>query len=256
MAQLPYDPSKISRELARHYIPASEADIQAMFQAVGSAKFTDLYRHIADDVKFAGPPDLPAELEYAALADSMLALSRRNDAKTGFLGDGLQVYRTHEIVDHVCSIRNLTTSYTPYQPERSQGTLITHWIYQSTLAQLTGFEAVNSSLYDRASALFEAAVCAVRMSEADTVLVAANLFPGDLEVLRTHCAETTVKLEFLAPEEETGRIRGGAIKARVAALGGKVAAVIFPQVNALGLLEDVDALTDACADAGVKSVAV
>ena len=50
MAQLPYDPSKISRELSRHYIPASEADIQAMFQAVGSAKFSDMYRHIADDV--------------------------------------------------------------------------------------------------------------------------------------------------------------------------------------------------------------
>ena len=258
MAQLPFDPSKISRELSRHYIPASEADIQAMFQAVDSARLSDLYQHISDDVKFAGPPDLPAELEYAALADRMLALSQRNDAKTGFLGDGLQVYRTHEIVGHVCSIRNLTTSYTPYQPERSQGTLITHWIYQSTLAQLTGFEAVNSSLYDRASALFEAAVCAVRMADADanTVLVAANLFPGDLEVLRTHCAETSVKLELLAPEEETGRLRGADLKARVAALGGKVAAVIFPQVNALGLVEDTDELADACADAGVKSIAV
>ena len=256
MAQLPYDPSKISRELARHYIPASEGDIQAMFQAVGSTKFTDMYSHISDDVKFPGRLNLPDELEYAALADRMLALSQRNDAKTGFLGDGLQVYKTHEIVGHVCSIRNLTTSYTPYQPERSQGTLITHWIYQSTLAQLTGFEAVNSSLYDRASALFEAAVCAVRMSEGDTVLVAANLFPGDLEVLRTHCAETSVKLEFLAPEEATGRIRGAAIKARVAAHGGKVAAVIFPQINNLGLVEDTDELADACADAGVKSIAV
>jgi glycine dehydrogenase len=256
MAQLPFDPSKISRELARHYIPASEADIREMFAAIGGGDFPGLYSHIADDVKFPTAPDLPAELAYPDLADAMEALSRKNHVATGFLGDGLQVYRTHEIVGHVCSIRNLTTSYTPYQPERSQGTLITHWIYQSTLAQLTGFEAVNSSLYDRASALFEAAVCAVRMSEADTVLVAANLFPGDLEVLRTHCAETSVKLEFLAPEEATGRIRGAAIKARVAALEGKVAAVIFPQVNHLGLIEDTDELADACADAGVKSIAV
>ena len=133
---------------------------------------------------------------------------RRTRSKTAFLGDGLQVYRTHEIVGHVCSIRNLTTSYTPYQPERSQGTLITHWIYQSTLAQLTGFEAVNSSLYERASALFEAAVCAVRMAdaEANTVLVAGNLMPSDLEVLRTHVAGTSVNLEFLAPEDATGRL--------------------------------------------------
>ena len=118
MAQLPYDPSKISRELARHYIAATEADIQAMFAAVGSKDFPDMYAHIDPAVQFAGPQDLPDELEYQALADRMEALSQKNSVKTAFLGDGLQVYRTHEIVGHVCSIRNLTTSYTPYQPER------------------------------------------------------------------------------------------------------------------------------------------
>lgn len=258
MAQLPYDPSKIPREIARHYIAASEDDIQAMFAAVGSQDFPDMYAHIAAGVKFTAPPDLPAELAYPALADRMEALSQKNSVKTAFLGDGLQVYRTHEIVGHVCAIRNLTTSYTPYQPERSQGTLITHWIYQSTLAQLTGFEAVNSSLYERASALFEASVCAVRMgdAEANTVLVAGNLLPGDLEVLRTHVADTSVRLEFLAPAEETGRLTTASITAAASRLGKQLAAVIFPQVNALGLLEDVDALTDACADAGVKSIAV
>ena len=258
MAQLPYDPSKISRELARHYIPASEADIQAMFAAIGTKDFPALYSHISADVKFDRVQDLPEELEYQALADRMENLSKKNSVKTAFLGDGLQAYRTHEITGYVCSIRNLTTSYTPYQPERSQGTLITHWIYQSTLAQLTGFEAVNSSLYDRASALFEAAVCAVRMSEAEanTILVAANLFPGDLEVLRTHVADTNVKLEFLLPDEDTGRLQGSSIRQHAAVLGKKLAGVIFPQINNLGLLEDVNDLTDACSDCGVKSIAV
>ncbi|MEY3852536.1 MAG: hypothetical protein RI910_1516, partial [Verrucomicrobiota bacterium] len=258
MAQLPYDPSKITRELSRHYVAATEADIQAMFAAIGAKDFPEMYAHIDAAVKFPGVQDLPDELEYQALAESMESLSKKNSVKTAFLGDGLQVYRTNEIVGHVCSIRNLTTSYTPYQPERSQGTLITHWIYQSTLAQLTGFEAVNSSLYERASALFEAAVCTVRMgdAEANTVLVAANLLPGDLEVLRTHVADTSVKLEFLAPDEDTGRLTAAGIAAASARLGKQLAAVIFPQVNALGLLEDVDALTDACADAGVRSIAV
>ena len=258
MAKLPFDPSKLSRELARHYIPASDADIRDMFAAIGAKDFPDLYAHIAADVKFAGPQDLPEELGYEALADRMQALADRNKVLTAFLGDGLQVYRTHEIVGHVCSIRNLTTSYTPYQPERSQGTLITHWIYQSALAQLTGFEAVNSSLYDRASALFEAAVCAVRMGEAEanTVLVAGNLLPCDIEVLKTHAADTSVRLEFLAPDEDTGCLTAAGLQAAAAKLGRSLAAVIFPQVNHLGLLEDVDALTDACADAGVRSIAV
>ncbi|NBV39254.1 MAG: glycine dehydrogenase, partial [Verrucomicrobia bacterium] len=232
MVQLPYDPAKISRELSRHYIPASDQDIQSMFNAIGAKNFSEMYQHIASEVKFSGPLDLPAELEYQALAQRMADLAEKNQVKTSFIGDGLQVYQTHEIVGHVCSIRNLTTSYTPYQPERSQGTLITHWIYQSTLAQLTGFEAVNSSLYDRASALFEAAVCAVRMSEADanTVLVAGTLLPQDIEVLKTHIAHTSVKCEFIAPDEETGIISATAIAQFIQSHPGKVAAVIFPQV--------------------------
>ncbi len=258
MVQLPYDPAKISRELSRHYIPASDQDIQSMFKAIGANNFSEMYQHIAPDVKFSGPLDLPIELEYQALAQRMADLAQKNEIKTSFIGDGLQVYQTHEIVSHVCSIRNLTTSYTPYQPERSQGTLITHWIYQSTLAQLTGFEAVNSSLYDRASALFEAAVCAVRMSEAEanTVLVAGTLLPQDIEVLKTHTAHTSVKCEFIVPDEETGRIQAAAIAQYIQKHPGKVAAVIFPQVNHLGLLEDVDALTDICAEHQVKSIAV
>lgn len=258
MVQLPYDPAKISRELSRHYIPASDQDIQSMFKAIGAQNFSEMYQHIASDVKFSGPLNLPAELEYQALAQRMADLAQKNQIKTSFIGDGLQVYQTHEIVGHVCSIRNLTTSYTPYQPERSQGTLITHWIYQSTLAQLTGFEAVNSSLYDRASALFEAAVCAVRMAEAEanTVLVAGTLLPQDLEVLKTHTAHTSVKCVLISPDEETGRIQATTIAQFIQNSPSKVAAVIFPQVNHLGLLEDVDALTDVCADHHVKSIAV
>jgi len=138
MAQLPYDPSKISRELARHYIPATEADIRAMFAAIGSKDFPDMYSHIEGAVKFPGAQDLPDELEYQALADRMESLSKRNSVKAAFLGDGLQVYRTNGMVGHVCSIRNLTTSYTRYQPERYQGPPIPHWISQPTLAPPPG----------------------------------------------------------------------------------------------------------------------
>ncbi len=258
MAKLPYDPSQLKRELARHYIPASDRDIAEMLAAVSARDFRDLYSHIEDDVKFGGELPLPEELGYHELADAMEALSRRNQVRIPFLGDGLQVYRTQSIVPFVCGIRNLTTSYTPYQPERSQGTLATHWIYQCVLSQLTGFEAINSSLYDRSTALFEAICCALRLAdaEADTVLVAANLFPGDLEVLRTHVADTKVRVELVAPDAATGRLSPEGVRAAAAPLGKRLAAVAFPQVNALGLLEDVDALADAAADLGVRSIAV
>ena len=110
MVQLPFDPSKISRELARHYIPASEADIRTMFATIGAKDFSDLDAHIDPAVKFTGVQDLPAELEYQALADRMEALAQKNSVKTPFLGDGLQVYQTHEIVGHVCSNASLAAS--------------------------------------------------------------------------------------------------------------------------------------------------
>jgi len=258
MAQLPFDPTQLKRELARHYIPASDRDIAEMLAAIGVKDFAGLYSHIEDGVKFKGDLPLPEELGYHELADSMEALSKRNHPRTPFLGDGLQVYRTQSIVPYVCGIRNLTTSYTPYQPERSQGTLATHWIYQCTLSQLTGFEAINSSLYDRSTALFEAIGCALRLAdaEADTVLVAANLFPGDLEVLRTHVADTKIHVQLVTPDAKTGRLSPDGIRAAAASLGKRLAAVAFPQVNTLGLLEDVDALTDAIADLGVRSIAI
>ncbi len=258
MAKLPYDPTQLKRELARHYIPATEKDISEMLASVGAKDFADLYSHIEDGVKFPGELPLPEELGYQELADAMEAQSRRNRVRTPFLGDGLQVYRTQSIVPFVCGIRNLTTSYTPYQPERSQGTLATHWIYQCVLSQLTGFEAINSSLYDRSTALFEAICCALRLAddEADTVLVAANLYPDDLEVLRTHVADTKIRIVLVAPDAATGRLSAAGVKAAASPLGKRLAAVAFPQVNNLGLLEPVDELADAAADLGVRSIAV
>jgi glycine cleavage system pyridoxal-binding protein P len=243
---LGYDPAALPRELARHYIPASDADLAAMLRAVGAQRLDDLFSHLPANIRMTAPPPVPEELSYDALLDRLAALAARNAPAAAFLGDGLPVYRVPPIVAEVASIRNLTTAYTPYQPERSQGTLLTHWIYQCLLAQLTGFEAVNSSLYDRASALFEASCCALRLAEdsaADTVLVAESLFPSDIEVLQTHAADTAMRVETVPFDPATGLLDPAAVRARAQALGPRLAAIAFPQINNLGLLENVDALT-------------
>jgi len=254
---LPYNPEALKRELNRHYIAASDAEIEAMLTAVDARELADLYKHIPSECLFGAAPELPEELEYEALAQRLLDLSQKNRAAESFLGDGLPWYEQHPVVDHVASIRNLTTSYTPYQPERSQGTLVTHWIYQCLLSQLTGFEAINSSLYDRSTAVFEAICTAIRLArKADTVLIPEALYPGDLEVVRTLAAETAIKIETLALDATTGRINLDALKARARGIGDGLAAIVFPQVNCLGLLEDVDALTDFTHSTGARAIAV
>lgn len=245
------------REAARHYIPAGDDDTAAMLAKLGLKTLRDLYNHIPAAAFHAGELELPEELGYAETQAKMQGLADKNAIRANFIGDGLPDYSVDPIAPYVCTIRNLATAYTPYQPERSQGTLITHWIYQCALTQLTGFEAINSSLYDRATALFEAICCAIRLGKkADTVLVAGNLYPGDLEVLETLIAETDIQVEYIMPEPGTGRLDPAKVQAKAESLGECLAAVAFPQVNNLGLLEDVDALTNGVHSVGALAIAV
>lgn len=254
---LPYDPQTLPRELKRHYVSASDADIAAMLAELGMTRVPELYREIPEAVRFESAPELPEELSYQALQARMAALAEKNQILSSFLGDALPAYKVPAIVAEVADIRNLTTAYTPYQPERSQGTLMTHWIYQCVISQLTGFEAINSSLYDRATAIFEAACAAVRLSrKANKVLISEALFPGDLEVLHTLAEETEVEFVSVGLAPITGRIDPEQFARVVESLGNELAAIIFPQVNCLGLLEDVDALTDLAHRAGVRAIAV
>ena len=162
-----------------------------MLERLNLSKLEDLFAHVPSDVRFSKAPDLPEELGYEETAAHLEAISQRNHVLPGFLGDGLPHFSVSPIVPYVLGLRKLTTSYTPYQPERSQGTLICHWIYQCALTQLTGFEAINSSLYDRASGLYEAIATALRIQrKADVAIVCDGLYPADLEVVDTLIADT------------------------------------------------------------------
>lgn len=252
-----YDLSKLPRELHRHYIAASDEDIQAMLKRIGLKSLDELFQHIPESVRFAEAPALPDELEYSDLLKRMQQLSEKNKSVISFIGDGLPAYKVHPIVPHVASLRKLTTAYTPYQPERSQGTLMSHWIYQCLMAQLTGFEAINASLYERSSALFEAVCCTLRLSrKADTVIVSEGCYPGDIEVLKTLTADQGAIIETVPVNAETGRTSTKRLKQKILELGDRCAAIAFPQVNHLGLLEEVNELSDLADEHGLLSIAV
>ncbi len=254
---LSYDPESLPRELLRHYIGASEIDIVEMLDFVGAGRLDDLFSHIPEEILFQEPPSLPQELEYDELRIHMENLAAGNRRFDSFIGDGLPDFAIHPIVPYVSGIRNLTTAYTPYQPERSQGTLMSHWIYQCMLSALTGFEAINSSLYDRSTALFEAICVAIRLKKnADTAIIPQALYPGDMEVLETMSEGSRVNLHSIPMDKATGRIDIDSLKASIVELGERLAAVVFPQVNSMGILEDVDTLADLCRETGAFSIAV
>ncbi len=256
-ARLNYDPTNLSREMKRHYISATDAEIQTMLKSLGAHSLDDLFAHVPQDVRMGADLKIPDELGYEDLIKHMEKLAAKNNVHTSFLGDGLQQYKVMSVVPHVLSIRNLTTAYTPYQPERSQGTLTCLWIYQCAISALTGFEAINASFYDRATSLFEAIKCAQRLvDDSDTVLLAGSLFPGDLQTLATLAMDTDLKLEIVPINPETGTVSAQAMEVAAKKIGKKLACIAFPQVNALGCLEDVDGLTRLAETLTVKSIAV
>ncbi len=254
---LPYNPESLPRETLRHYISATDSDIQSMMESVGAQSLGDLYSHIPENCRFTDAPDLPEEVAYDDLPERLQALASENVIRESYIGDGLPDYKVMPVVGPVCDIRNLTTAYTPYQPERSQGTLMTHWIYQCLMSQLTGFEAINSSLYERSTAIFEAICACIRLNrKGETVLVSSAIYPGDREVIETLLPGTGIEVEWIPLNPETGQTDVKAAKDALERMGETAAGFIFPHINCLGILDDVDALSDLTTGTKANSVAI
>lgn len=255
--KLPYDPKSLPRELTKYYISSTKEEQSQMLKALNATELKDLFSHIGDNVKFDTAPFVCEELSYNDLIAHMEGIAAKNNLKTCFIGDGLKNYKVSDIVPYVCDLRGLTTAYTPYQPERSQGTLQTLWIYSSTLSMLTGFEAINASFYERSTALYEAIQTATRIvKNAKTALVCESLFPGDIEVLRTHAKETGLNIVTIPTDKDTGITNIDIAHKMASDLGSDLACIVFPQVNNYGNLEDVHSFTDLCSQIQVQSIAI
>lgn len=254
---LPYNPEQLERELSRFYISASATERQEMLDSLGLKKIEEVFAGMSPDIFFKKDLGLGAELSYDALLDHLSAIASKNKLKTSFIGDGLKDYQVPEIVSYVCNIRGLTTAYTPYQPERSQGTLYTLWLYSSMISTLTGFEAVNASLYDRSTCLFEAMNTISRLAKGkNKIIVASTLYPGDIEVLHTLAAETQLKVIVAPLCPTSGSVDLKALDQLCQEHLEDLAGIAFPQLNHLGVLEDVHALTDLAQQHNLKTIGV
>ena len=242
LERLGYDPTDLPRELKPNYISATADEITQMMKAIGIEKREALYSHLSPEIMFKAQPDIGPALSYGKLQEHMEVLASKNNNYPCFLGDGLKWNKVHPIVPFVCNLRGLTTAYTPYQPERSQGTLHTLWIYSSCLSMLTGFEAVNASFYERSTAMFEALNTAARINKKHTMLVSKGIYPGDLAVLRTLQEQTALEIIEVPLNEETGLIDESKLEELLSR--EDVSAFAFPQINHFGLLEDVHTIND------------
>ena len=246
-----------NRETAPYYISATDEDIDRMLEAVGASRLEDMFAHIPDDISFKHTPRVCEPLSHGELLPHLTHISEKNNILHSFLGDGLRHFRTHDIVPFVSSIRGLTTAYTPYQPERSQGTLHSLWIYACAISSLTGFEAIGSGFYDRSTALFEALKTAVRIAKTKkTVMVSGGIYPGDLEALLTHAQGTAMNIAVVPMDKTRGILDTEALSRIIERHRDDLAAFAFAQTNHFGNIERFHSHTDICRREGIASVAL
>ena len=259
--KLPYNVEDLPRELKKYYISSSDLEIDEMLGFIGKKKIEDLYEEIPKDYFFDGSRKITEGLEYFQVIEHIQSIAKKNNCRLSFIGDTLPHFKTHPITSEVLKIRNLTTCYTPYQPEKSQGTLIAHWIYQACLYHLTGFEAVNVSLYERSTALYETIRTAGRITKKNKAIVLENIFPNDREVLQTLSKGTDLEIVYLPFNFENrpnkkGQFPIADLEKALSQHKEEISCVVYPQVNHLGFLENVDAITNLIHRYGVKALAI
>ncbi|MFI5271847.1 MAG: aminomethyl-transferring glycine dehydrogenase subunit GcvPA [Ktedonobacterales bacterium] len=219
------------------YVPNTAAEQQAMLRAVGAASLEDLLKTIPDAVRLKRPLDLPAALPEPDLKRLMLGISEQNadlDHYVSFLGAGSYDHILPSVVPHLVKRSEFYTSYTPYQPEISQGMLQAIYEFQTMVCQITGMDVANASLYDGSTAVVEAALLAVGPKATGEVLVSRALDPQYRATLRTYAWARGFTLREIA-------LDAGAtsLAALEAALTPDTKAVIVQQPNFFGVLEDV-----------------
>ena len=225
------------------YIPNTEEQRQAMLNTIGVGSLEELFRDIPPELEFAGDLRVPEALSEPELLAHLQSLSGRNATAENhvcFLGAGIYDHFIPLVIDHLVSRQEFTTSYTPYQPEISQGTLQAIFEYQTMVCELTGMDISNASMYDGASALAEAALIACAAAKREEVLVARSVHPHAREVLATYAAARGVSVREI-PFGPDGRVDLKELEARIS---DRTGAVVIQNPNFFGVLETLGALGD------------
>ena len=143
------------------YFPHTDADLQAMLDRVGIDSVDALYSQIPDSIRFKGDYQLPSEMSEMEVRQLFEKLGSMNQQLTCFAGMGVYDHYTPSVIPQLLQRSEFLTSYTPYQAEISQGTLHYIFEYQSMMAELTGMDIANASMYDGTTATAEAMMMAV-----------------------------------------------------------------------------------------------
>lgn len=230
------------------YIPHTEDDVRHMLGVIGAPSIDALFDSVPAALRIHGALDLPpGTTEAGTAAVVRTALGANKLPRLSFAGCGAYDHYIPAAVRPLVGRGEFLTSYTPYQPEASQGSLQVFFEFQSIICRLTGLDVANASLYEAGSALAEAVIMAHRVVPRPKVLIAAGIHPFHRRVLETYVKYLGLTLETM-PEKD------GATDADAVSVGADHCAVVVQHPNVYGRLEPVSGLAAKAKAAGAMTV--
>ena len=234
------------------YLPHTETDRRAMLGAIGAASIDALFADVPKAARLDHVLDLPlakGEIEVERALGALAAKNLPASAVPSFLGAG--VYRHHipAAVDHLIQRGEFLTSYTPYQPEISQGTLQMLFEFQTQVALITGMEVANASMYDGATSCAEAVMMANRVTRRRKAILSGGLHPHYREVTATYGRFEGFETRLLNPDPLAG-------EDITSLIDGQTSCVVVQNPGFFGQVRDFTALAEACHKAGALLVMV
>ena len=231
------------------YLPLTDTDRAAMLEVVGARSIDDLYSDVPQEVWREELLDLPlhqGEIEVERALSAMAEKNLHGANAPFFLGCGAYRHHVPAAVDALIQRGEFLTSYTPYQPEISQGTLQMLFEFQTMVAMLTGMEVANASMYDGASAAAEAVLMASRVTRRRRAVVSGGLHPHYRDTVATYVRHADLDVVSLPMAVEEAGLE--------AEIDGSTACVVVQTPDFFGRLHDFSALAEACHGAGALLV--
>jgi glycine dehydrogenase subunit 1 len=224
------------------YLPKSAAEREKMLADIGASSIDDLFSIIPVEYRLTRDLDVPSQQGESEIVAYFRAAGQKNATDyASFLGAGCYRHYRPVVIDSLVQRGEFLTSYTPYQAEITQGTLQAIFEFQTMIAELTGMDVANASMYDGSTGAAEAVLMAMRITGRHSAVVASSVHPEYREVLNTYLQHREMPVVTVGYNAKTGRVD---LESLEAAVSDATAAVLVQSPNFFGTIEDIPSIAD------------
>jgi len=221
------------------YFPHTKSDIELMLKEMNISSIDELFSTVPKDVFLKKEYNLKSSMSEQEVRNYFKELDKENQELVIFSGLGLYDHYQPAVIDAITSRQEFLTSYTPYQPEVSQGTLQYIFEYQSMIQTITGMDVSNASMYDGTTSTAEACFMACNITKRKKILISNTINPNTINVIKTYLKFKNYEFEFVS--SKNGVLDKDDLKSKI---NSNIAGLVVQNPNFFGLVEDYSGVSD------------